>query len=130
LSTGILAILAAIEPDGDGKALSPERRPVTKIVKCEVDPTRSVLLNTGRNADPARISQTFEPSRHVHAVAEDVSVLHNDVADVDAYSKFDPASRWHIGVKRGHAALPFGRTPQGIDDTCELDHPSKNRAGR
>jgi hypothetical protein len=63
LSTGILAILAAIEPDGDGKALSPERRPVTKIVKCEVDPTRSVLLNTGRNADPARISQTFEPLR-------------------------------------------------------------------
>ena len=103
---------------------------VTQILERKVKLTRSVFLNTGRNADPARISQTFEPSRHVHAVTKDVAVLNNDIADIDAYSKFDPASRRHIGVKRGHAALPFGRTPQGIDDTCELDHPSKNRAGR
>jgi hypothetical protein len=50
---------------------------VTQIVKCEVEPTRSVFLNTGRNADPARIGQTFEPSRNVHAVTEDVSVWGN-----------------------------------------------------
>src|SRR6266481_3766794 len=87
----------------------------------KVEPTRNVLLNACRHADTARISQTFETSRDVHAVTEDVPVFDHDIAYVDAHSELDAAGWWHIGVTLGHAALPFGCTAQPVNDAPEFD---------
>jgi hypothetical protein len=96
----------------------------TQIVKCEVEPTRSVFLNTGRNADPARISQTFEPSRHVHAIAEDVAVLHYHVAHINAHPQVNAFLISDSGITLGQCILKFNRTLKGIDDTGELNQQS------
>jgi hypothetical protein len=93
----------------------------TQIIKCEVEPTHSILLNTGRNADPARFSQSFEPSGDVHAVSENVVVLHNDVADVDTYSELDAAGRRRGGITLGHDFLNLSRTTQCINHTGKFD---------
>src|SRR5580704_17874436 len=53
------------------------RRP--NVIEGEVETPGYVLLNTGRDANASGLCQTFEPSRDVHPVTEDVVVLHNDV---------------------------------------------------
>jgi hypothetical protein len=78
-------------------------------------------LNTGGHANASGLGQTFETSRDVHAVTENVAVLNNDIADVDPYSKFNAFLGGDSGVTLGHGVLNLTRTPQGIDDTGELD---------
>jgi hypothetical protein len=92
-----------------------------QIVKCEIEPTRSVLLNAGRNADPTGFGQAFEPSRDIHAITEDVAVLNNDIADVDAHAKLDAFLSGDPGITLGHGVLNLSRTAQGIDDAGEFD---------
>jgi hypothetical protein len=79
-------------------------------------------LNAGGHANASRLGQTFEMSRDVYAVTEDVAaVLNNDVALVNADTELDATGRWYISVTIGNAALPFGRTTQGIDHTGKFD---------
>jgi len=62
----------------------------SKVIEDKVEPPSHVLLNTGGNANPSRLGCTLQPSRDVHSVTENV-VLHNDITDVDAHSKFNAA---------------------------------------
>src|SRR5215472_15132085 len=48
------------------------------------EPARSILLNAGRDADAARLGQSFEPGGDIDAVPKDVAILDDDVAHVDA----------------------------------------------
>src|SRR6267378_2851519 len=50
----------------------------SNVIEDKVEPPSHVLLNTGGNANPAQIGQTFEASRDVHPVPKDVVVLHHD----------------------------------------------------
>src|ERR1700731_3659574 len=55
------------------------RRP--NVVEDEAETPGHVLLNAGGPANASRLGQTFEMSRDVYAVTEDVAaVLNNDVA--------------------------------------------------
>ena len=92
-----------------------------QIVKGEVELTRSVLLNTGGYANASGLGQTFQPSRDVHPVTKDVVVLHNDVALVNAETELDAFLSGDPNIPLRHYVLNLGRTPQGVDDTGELD---------
>jgi hypothetical protein len=71
-------------------------------------------------ADPARLAQGFEPGRNVDAIAEDVAILDDDVADIDAHAKLD-ATLWRCGsVAGGHFALHLDRATHRVDDAGEL----------
>jgi hypothetical protein len=74
-----------------------------------------------RHANAARIGQTFQPSSDVHAVTENVAVLDDDIANIDAHSKFDAAGARQTVVTVGHVVLPFGRAAQTVYYTGELD---------
>jgi hypothetical protein len=78
-------------------------------------------LNTGGHANASGLGQTFQPSRDVHPVTENVAVLHNDIAHVDAHSKFDALFEGDLCIALGHRGLNLSRTPHGIDNTGELD---------
>jgi hypothetical protein len=54
----------------------------------------------------------FEPGCNVDAVAEDIAVLDDDVADVDAHAKFDAAVCWCRGVSGDHLPLHLDCTAQ------------------
>ena len=69
----------------------------------------------------AGIPPAFEPSSYVHAVTENVAVLSDDIANVDAYPEVDAFLGGNLRITLGHDGLNLGRTPQGIDDTAELD---------
>src|SRR5439155_15154880 len=88
-----------------------------QIVEGEVETPGYVLLNAGGHANASGLGQTFQPSRDVHAVTENVAVLNNNIANVDAYAKFDAFLSGDPGITLGHGVLNLSRTSQGFDDT-------------
>ena len=90
------------------------------IDEADIDPAFAILLDPRRHADTAGIRQSFETRGHVDAVAENVAILDDDVADIDADPELDPAVRRHIRVALGHAALDVDGAADGIDDGCEF----------
>src|SRR6516225_402695 len=93
---------------------------LAEIVKGEVEAVAHLLVRRGAEADPARLGQRFEPGGDVDAVAENVAILDDDVADIDAHAKFDvPLCRCR-GVTGEHLPLHLDRTAHRIDDAGEL----------
>src|SRR5205085_1659018 len=78
-------------------------------------------LRVIRDAHAARLCDTFKSGRNVSAIAENVVVVKNDVADVNADAEFDPEIEWHRLVLSGHAALYLHRATRGINGAGELD---------
>ncbi len=77
-------------------------------------------MRRGTEANPARLGQRFEPGCNVDAVAEDVAILDDDVADIDAHAKFDAALCRCCGVAGDHLPLHLDRTAHRVDDAGEL----------
>src|SRR4029079_13085225 len=73
------------------------------------------------HADTAGFGQRLQPRGDVDAIAEDVVVVDDDVADVDADAKRDPLLWRHAGVAIRHPALYVDRATHRIDDAGELE---------
>jgi hypothetical protein len=54
---------------------------------------------------PTRLGQTFGPRGNSYPVAENIAILDNDIADVDADPKFDAAGVRHTSITVGHMVL-------------------------
>jgi hypothetical protein len=72
------------------------------------------------DADPAGLGQRFEPCRDVHSVPEDVVVLDNNVALVNADAELDAVVQRRRCIALRHASLHLGRAAQGIDHACKF----------
>ena len=72
------------------------------------------------DADAARFRQGFKARRDVDAVAEDVVLVDNDVAEIDADAEIYAPLGWHAGVARGHLALHLDRASNRIDHARKL----------
>src|SRR5215831_11599277 len=93
---------------------------LSHVFEGEIDLARGILLNARGHTDPARFSQSFEPSRDIHTVPENVGVFDHDVADVEPHPELDAVVLRHRGVSVGHACLDLGCSLQRIDNTTEL----------
>src|SRR5215469_7869226 len=67
------------------------------------------------DADAARFSQGLKARGDIDTVAEDVVVVDDDVAEIDADTEIDAPLRLHAGVARGHLALHLDRTTNRVD---------------
>ena len=74
-----------------------------------------------RDGDAAGRGDALQPRGHVHAVAENVVALDDDVADIDADAELDAAAFGHVGVALAHLALDFSGTGDRIHHARELD---------
>jgi hypothetical protein len=75
-----------VDPDGPCDVLEAL---LADVFEGEVEAARRILLYTRRDADAARLGQTFEPGCDVDAVAKDVAVFDDDVALVDTDAELD-----------------------------------------
>ena len=79
-----------------------------------------IVGNSGYD-DAARLSNTFEPARDIHAVAKNVVVFDNDVADIDPDTKLKTLIWRHGDIALSHSVLNVQSAASGVNDTCELD---------
>jgi hypothetical protein len=57
-------------------------------------------------ADAACLGKSFQPGRDIHAVAEDVVVVEDDVTDVNADTEFNSSLLAHVDVFERDPSLP------------------------
>jgi hypothetical protein len=79
-----------------------------------------LIAHHPRDADPARLGERFEASRDIDAVAKDVLVLDDDVAEIYSDPELDPAVLGNAGLAIDHSPLPFGGAAHRVDDAREL----------
>ena len=73
------------------------------------------------HAHPAWLGDAFKPGSHVDAVAEDIVVIDDDIADMDANTELNPFILWHKSILLNHAALDFDGPTHRIHGTGKLD---------
>jgi hypothetical protein len=95
-----------------------------KFVEAETQLVQDLIPYNLADADVAGFRQRLEPRCDVHAVAVNVIPVDDDVADVDANTKFDPLLRRHARIALGHATLDINGATHRINDAGELEQKS------
>jgi hypothetical protein len=97
---------------------------LAQIIEGEVELVADMVVHRPRHADPAGLGQGFEAGGDVDAVAVDVVVVADDVAEIDADAEFDAPLGRHIGVALGHSLLHLDGAAHRIDDAGATSIPS------
>jgi hypothetical protein len=69
----------------------------------------------------ARLRNAFKARGDVDAVAEDITFLNDDIADVNSDADFDALVGRDIGITLCHSSLHIHRAAGSINDTAKLD---------
>src|SRR5262245_22466023 len=72
------------------------------------------------DANAPRLRDAFQSCRQVHAIAEDVATVDDDVANVDPNAELDPPFLRHVSIAFGHSSLNINGTSHRVYDTAEL----------
>ena len=96
-------------------------RELAQILESDVDPEAELIADGQRNGDAAGLRHRLKSGRHVHPIAEDVVLLDDDVAKINADAELDPPIGWHVAVASRHSALDLDRGVHGLDHAGELD---------
>ncbi len=80
-----------------------------------------LVVDLAGYADAAGFRDPLKPCGDVHAIAKDIVVVDDDVADVNADAKFDPEVVRYVGVLHCHAALEFHGATHGLHHAGKLD---------
>ena len=94
---------------------------LTDIIERDVDLAANLPMGVVGDADAARLGDSLEARRDIDTIAENIVVVDDDVADMDADAEFDPEVRGHVDIALGHCALDFHRAAHRIDSAGELD---------
>src|SRR5207247_8512424 len=95
-----------------------------EILERDIETVPHLVPHCSGNADPVRSSELLEARRYVDAVAEDIAVLDDHVAEVDPDAILNPPRRRYIRVAPRHPTLDFGSALYGVGNTLEFDQHS------
>jgi hypothetical protein len=102
-------------------ALAAGRARQAHVVVGDLGFAPDLAMGVVRDADAAGIGNPFQARGDVDAIAENIVVIDDDVADVDADAEFDPLDLWDVDIAGSHAALDLDRAAHGVDGAAELD---------
>ena len=80
-----------------------------------------LIAHDAADADAPRLRQGFETRRDVDAIAINVFVINDDIANVQANPKLNAPLWRNLHIALGHLPLDIDSTAYGIDDTGKLD---------
>ena len=63
------------------------------VVEGDINIAADLATGIVRDADPARLCYSFQAGRDVNSVTENIIVVDNDIANMDADAEFDPGYR-------------------------------------
>src|SRR5258708_13561452 len=79
------------------------------IVERDIDLAADLALYVVGNTDASCLGDPFKASGDIYPVPEDIVVVDDDVAEVNADAEFDSDLLRHIAVLHGHTTLAFTR---------------------
>jgi hypothetical protein len=85
------------------------------VIPADLDLAPHLSIGVVRNANAARLGNAFQPGGDVDAIAKDIVVVYDDIADMDTDPVLNSDLLRDIGILRGHGALDFDRTAGRID---------------
>ena len=91
-----------------------------KVIAGDLDLAPNLPIGVIGYANAARLGNTLQPGSNVDAVAKDIVVIDDDIADMDTDPEFNPDILRDVGILRGHGALDFDRAAGGIDGAGEF----------
>src|SRR6516164_6004325 len=97
------------------------QRLFAQILEGEVELVAHLITHHPADADPARLGQRFQPRRDIDAVAINIVVVEDDVAEIDPDAELDAPRLPDLGVALGHPLLQLDRTAHRVDDAGKLD---------
>ena len=98
------------------------------VLEVHVDLAAHLPVGIVRHADAAGLGDAFKPRGDIHAVAEDVVVLDDDVADMDADAQLDALVLRHRRVALDHTALNFHGAARGVDGAARTQSGCRRRS--
>ena len=99
-----------------------------EVADREIEPPLDLAVGVLGEADRAGRGDAFQSRRDIDAVAHQIAVgLLDDVAEMNADAKLDPAFRRHAGVALDQAVLHLDRAAHRVDDAAELDDACRRR---
>jgi hypothetical protein len=90
------------------------------VLEGVVEPVAHLVSNEAIDADPTGLGQPFQPRRDIYSIPEDVVLLGDHVAEINADPELNPLMRRDLCILLGHPPLHLDRTPDGINRTLEL----------
>ena len=66
-------------------------------------------------------AESFQASGNIHAIAENVITVNDDVTDIDANSEYDAPVLGYIRIAADHGALDDHSVPDRVDDAGKFD---------
>ena len=91
-----------------------------KVIPANLDLAPNLPVGVIGYANTAWLGNTLQPSGNVDAVAKDIVVVDDDIADMDTDPEFDSDILRDYGVLRGHGTLDFDRAARRINGAGEL----------
>src|SRR6266700_1862757 len=79
----------------------------------------NLIAHGVRYADAARLGQRLQPGRDIHPVAENVSAIDDDVAEIDANAKSDAPLVGYIPIAVEDDALNLCGAAHRVDDAAK-----------
>jgi len=95
-----------------------------EILELEVELVGDVMISHLRDEDRPRLGQSFNPRRDIDAVSENVAVLGDDIAEVDADAYRDALLFRQFPVPLCHRVAQRRGATRRLDDAVELDKQS------
>jgi hypothetical protein len=80
----------------------------------------NMVAHASRDAASAGLGQPLDAGGDVDAIAEDIAILHHDVADIDADAEPHPAIIREFLIRQGEVSLDFDRALDGSEDAAEF----------
>ena len=90
------------------------------VLEAEAQLVSHLVVDIARNHNAAGFGKRLQPGGHVDAVAINIVVVADDVADIDSDTELDAALSWYVGVTFGHTALDVDGAAHSIDNADEF----------
>src|SRR5216684_1084515 len=79
--------------------------PFAFILEGDIELAPNLPVRVIGDANATGLRQSLQTRCHIHAIAENVTSIDDDVADINANPELDALLIWYLGIALGHPAL-------------------------
>jgi hypothetical protein len=94
--------------------------PFACIFEGDIELAPNLPVRVIGDANATGLRQPLQTRCHIHAVAENVTSIDYDVADIDANPELDALLNWHLCIALGHPALDIKRAAHCVHYAAKL----------